>query len=90
MKLTIQSVHFDASQQLKDFANQKVAKLDHFFDGILSAEVVLSLDKADNTENKVSKISSNTKNKNNAHPSSPLETLTQNPFCEQISIRQFS
>ena len=57
MKLTIQSVHFDASQQLKDFANQKVAKLDHFFAGILSAEVVLSLDKADNTENKVSKIS---------------------------------
>ena len=57
MKLTIQTVHFDASQQLKDFANQKVAKLDHFFDGILSAEVVLSLDKADNTENKVSKIS---------------------------------
>lgn len=57
MKLTIQSVHFDATQQLKDFATQKVGKLDHFFDGIISAEVVLSLDKADNTENKVSKIS---------------------------------
>ncbi len=57
MKLTIQSLHFDASQQLKDFANQKVSKLDLFFDGIISAEVVLSLDKADNTENKVSKIS---------------------------------
>ncbi len=57
MKLTIQSVHFDATQQLKDFTTQKVGKLDHFFDGIISAEVVLSLDKADNTENKVSKIS---------------------------------
>lgn len=57
MKLTIQSVHFDATQQLKDFTAQKVGKLDHFFDGIISAEVVLSLDKADNTENKVSKIS---------------------------------
>ena len=56
MKLTIQSLHFDATQQLKDFANQKVSKLDLFFDGIISAEVVLSLDKADNTENKVSKI----------------------------------
>lgn len=56
MKITIQSLHFDASQQLKDFANQKVAKLDLFYDGIISAEVVLSLDKADNTENKVSKV----------------------------------
>lgn len=57
MKLTIQTLHFDASQQLKDFTEQKVGKLDHFFDGILSADVTLSLDKADNTENKVSKIS---------------------------------
>ncbi|MDD7724623.1 MAG: ribosome-associated translation inhibitor RaiA [Bacteroidales bacterium] len=56
MKLTVQSLHFDASQQLKDFADQKVSKLDRFFDGIISAEVVLSLDKAENTENKVSKI----------------------------------
>lgn len=57
MKVTIQSLHFDASEQLKEFANQKVGKLEHFFDGIISAEVVLSLDKANNTENKVSKIS---------------------------------
>ncbi len=57
MKLTIQSLHFDASQQLKDFTTQKVNKLDHFFDGIISAEVVFSLDKADDTENKVTKIS---------------------------------
>lgn len=57
MKVTIQSVHFDASEQLKEFATQKVGKLEHFFDGIISSDVVLSLDKADNTENKVSKIS---------------------------------
>ncbi|MCF0190569.1 MAG: ribosome-associated translation inhibitor RaiA [Marinilabiliaceae bacterium] len=56
MKIDIQSLHFDASQQLKEFANHKVSKLEHFFDGIISADVVLSLDKADNTENKVSKI----------------------------------
>lgn len=57
MKITIQSVHFDASEQLKDFANQKVGKLERFFDGIISADVVFSLDKAGNTENKVTKIS---------------------------------
>ncbi len=56
MKLNIQSVHFDATQNLKDFATQAVNKLELFYDGIISAEVVLSLDKADNTENKVSKI----------------------------------
>ncbi len=56
MKLTVQSVHFDATQQLKDFADKKVGKLDNFYDGIISAEVVFSLDKAENTENKVTKI----------------------------------
>ena len=57
MNVTIQSLHFDATTQLKDFANQKVGKLDRFFDGIISAEVVFSLDIAGNTENKVTKIS---------------------------------
>ncbi|MCQ2226713.1 MAG: ribosome-associated translation inhibitor RaiA [Bacteroidales bacterium] len=57
MNITIQSLHFDASEQLKDFVNQKVGKLEHFFDGIISADVALSLDKANNTENKVSKVS---------------------------------
>jgi putative sigma-54 modulation protein len=57
MKITIQSLHFDASEQLKEFIDHKVGKLDHFFDGIISADVVLSLDKAVNTENKVTKIS---------------------------------
>lgn len=56
MKITIQSLHFNAGQQLKDFINQKVEKLGLFYDRIIDAEVVLSLDKADNTENKVSKI----------------------------------
>ncbi|MCQ2230156.1 MAG: ribosome-associated translation inhibitor RaiA [Bacteroidales bacterium] len=56
MKVTIQSLHFNASEQLKEFATQKVEKLEHFFDGIISAEVVFSLDKAENTENKVTKI----------------------------------
>ena len=57
MKLNIQSLHFDASEQLKEFAQRKVEKLEHFFDGIISAEVVFSLDKAENTENKVTKVS---------------------------------
>ncbi len=57
MQVTIQSLHFDAAEQLKDFVNKKVGKLEQFFEGIISADVVLSLDKAGNTENKVTKIS---------------------------------
>nr|WP_319398663.1 ribosome-associated translation inhibitor RaiA [uncultured Carboxylicivirga sp.] len=59
MNVTIQSVRFTASEQLEEFIQQKVNKLDQFFDGIVSAEVILKLDKSDSTENKVSEISLN-------------------------------
>ncbi len=56
MNITIQSVKFDAADHLKSFIEQKVGKLDLFFDGIIDAEVVLKLDKAETTENKVAEI----------------------------------
>lgn len=59
MNVTIQSVRFTASEQLEQFIQQKVNKLDQFFDGIVSAEVILKLDKSDSTENKVAEISLN-------------------------------
>jgi len=59
MNITIQSVRFTASEQLEQFIQQKVNKLDQFFDGIVSAEVILKLDKSDSTENKVAEISLN-------------------------------
>lgn len=59
MNVTIQSVRFTASTQLEEFIQQKVNKLDQFFDGIVSAEVILKLEKSDSTENKVAEISLN-------------------------------
>lgn len=59
MNITIQSVRFTASAQLEEFIQQKVGKLDQFFDGIVSAEVILKLDKSDSSENKVAEISLN-------------------------------
>jgi len=59
MNITIQSVRFTASEQLEQFIQQKMGKLDQFFDGIVSAEVILKLDKSDSTENKVAEISLN-------------------------------
>lgn len=59
MNITIQSVHFDASDRLQEFIGQKVGKLEQYFEGILSAEVILKLNKSDDSENKVAEISLN-------------------------------
>ncbi|MCW3786208.1 ribosome hibernation-promoting factor, HPF/YfiA family [Plebeiibacterium sediminum] len=59
MNITIQSVKFDAADHLQSFIEQKVSKLDVFFDGIIDAEVILKLDKSETLENKVAEISLN-------------------------------
>jgi putative sigma-54 modulation protein len=59
MNISIQSVHFTAADHLEDFINQKVSKLDQYFDGVIDAEVILRLVKSEDTENKVAEISLN-------------------------------
>ncbi|MFA5814346.1 MAG: ribosome-associated translation inhibitor RaiA [Bacteroidales bacterium] len=56
MTIKIQSVHFDADQKLLDFIEEKVNRLSLFEDSILGAEVILRLDKNQNSENKLSEI----------------------------------
>jgi len=56
MTINIQSVHFTADRKLLDFLNEKVEKLGTFYDGIISSEVILRLDKSSTTENKISEI----------------------------------
>lgn len=56
MNITIQSVRFDATEKLEQFVNQKVSKLDLFFEGILKAEVILRLDKSETSDNKVAEL----------------------------------
>jgi len=43
MEVRVQSVKFDADNKLVDYAVKKVEKLDRFFDGIIAAEVTMSL-----------------------------------------------
>lgn len=43
MELTIQSVNFDATDQLKTFVEKKVKKLERISDEIIQAEVILRL-----------------------------------------------
>jgi putative sigma-54 modulation protein len=56
MDLQVHSLHFDADKKLLEFVNQKVAKLETFFDHIISGEVILKLDNAADAENKVAEI----------------------------------
>ncbi|MEG1684749.1 MAG: ribosome-associated translation inhibitor RaiA [Bacteroides sp.] len=52
MEVRIQSIHFDASEQLQSFVQKKVAKLEKYFEGIKLVEVSLKLVKPETTENK--------------------------------------
>lgn len=56
MNITIQSVHFDAAEKLEQFIQQKVGKLDQFYDGIIGSEVILRLDKSETLDNKVAEV----------------------------------
>lgn len=50
MRLQMQAIHFDADPRLLSFIQQKLDKLDTFYDKITSGEVFLKLDKNDNNK----------------------------------------
>lgn len=56
MTINIQSVHFDADKKLLRFVNEKVSKLNTFYDGIINSEIILRLDKSSTSENKIAEI----------------------------------
>ena len=43
--IKVESVHFTADQKLVEFINERVGKLDTFFDHIVSTDVILKVDK---------------------------------------------
>lgn len=56
MEIKIQSVHFKANDILATYIQDKVSKLAHLNERILSSDVCLKLDKSDKAENKVCEI----------------------------------
>jgi ribosomal subunit interface protein len=52
MNIKINDVHFSADQALVEFLNKKVSKLDTFFEGIISAEIILKVIKPETSNNK--------------------------------------
>jgi putative sigma-54 modulation protein len=56
MKVIINSVHFKADKKLEDFISDKVGKLESYYDGLISSEVTLRVDKNEQVGNKVAEI----------------------------------
>ena len=52
MEVRIQSIHFDASEQLQVFIQKKVVKLEKYYDDIKKVEVSLKVVKPETAENK--------------------------------------
>jgi putative sigma-54 modulation protein len=56
MKLKVKSVHFDADQKLLSFIQEKVDKLEHFYENIMTGEVSLRVENSSDDENKYVQI----------------------------------
>ncbi len=56
MNVVIRPVHFDASSQLIGFIDQKLQKLETFFDRIVEAEVFLKMETRQNIRDKIVEI----------------------------------
>ena len=56
MNVKIQSVKFDADQRLLEFIETKMSKLERFAENVLSAEVILKVDKDHERGNKLATI----------------------------------
>ena len=56
MKISVQSIHFNADRKLLDFIQKKVDKLDLFFDQIINGEVYLKLENVEGEANKIAEI----------------------------------
>ena len=56
MKLQVHSIHFDADQKLIDFIQQRVNKLQTFYDRLVDGEVFLRLNNNEGIDNKTVEI----------------------------------
>ena len=56
MEIRTQAVNFDADAKLIEFIDRKLAKLDTFYDNIVSTDVFLKLEKTGQVQDKVAEI----------------------------------
>ncbi len=62
MELRIQSINFEATQQLKTFVEKKMKKLEKFNDSIIEAEVNMKVVKPESAKNKDASVRLKLKN----------------------------
>ncbi len=56
MKVQMHSVHFDADQKLLEFIQQRLNKLETFYDKVIEGEVIMRLNNKDGIDNKTVEI----------------------------------
>jgi putative sigma-54 modulation protein len=56
MKVKVNAIHFSADQKLIDFINERVGKLETFYDKIISSEATLKIEESAGKENKLVEI----------------------------------
>lgn len=62
MELRIQSINFEATEQLKAFTEKKLKKLEKFSDNIIQTEVILKVVKPETSKNKEASVKMNLRN----------------------------
>lgn len=62
MDIRINSVRFDHSEKLEQFIQKKVGKLDKYYDGIITVDVILRVVKPEATTNKQVELKVNVPN----------------------------
>ena len=53
MKVNTQSVNFNADQKLLDFIQERMNKLDRYYDKVIKSEVYLKVENTSDKENKI-------------------------------------
>ncbi|MDO5664005.1 MAG: ribosome-associated translation inhibitor RaiA [Bacteroidia bacterium] len=61
MELRIQSINFEATEQLKAFVEKRMKKIEKFSDNIIQAEVTLKVVKPETAKNKEASVKMNLK-----------------------------
>lgn len=56
MEIRIESPHFTLTEELNVYTSNKVSRLEHFNERLISSEVCLKLDKSDKDANKICEI----------------------------------
>lgn len=56
MKVNISALHFKADKKLENYINEKVEKLSGIYDGLITTNVTLRLEKNEKEANKIAEI----------------------------------